>query len=151
MKTKFVTLLALVMLLSNNYLPMYASVEGDGYVMIVNDANPVSVQTASQVKLTYLRKINKRWKELNKNVVPVDNKGNSECRKSFLANVLAMSADDMGRFFTEREYQNAEAPPIKVDSDAAAIDYVENNPGAIAFVSKSSVKSGQKVKVVLEF
>ena len=58
-------------------------------VVIVNVENPTANLTASQVKLTYLRKINKRWKELNKNIVPVDRKGDSDSRKKFLTTVLA--------------------------------------------------------------
>lgn len=118
-------------------------------VIIINASNPVAVMTASQVKLTYLRKINKRWKEINKNIVPIDRKSDNEIRKSFMKEVLQMSSDEMSRYFTEREYQNAEAPPIKLTSDDDIIDYVSNNIGAIAFVSKSSLKGDNKVKVVL--
>jgi ABC-type phosphate transport system substrate-binding protein len=118
-------------------------------VVIVNNANPVAAMTASQVKLTYLRKINKRWKELNKNIVPLDRKSDNEARKMFMKDVLQMSSDEVVRYFTEREYQNAEAPPVKFASDDEIIEYVENNVGAIAYVSKSSIKADSKVKVVL--
>jgi ABC-type phosphate transport system substrate-binding protein len=117
--------------------------------IIVNAENPVTTMTASQVKLTYLRKINKRWKELNKNIMPVDRKSDNEVRKAFLKEIVQLSSDEMARYFTEREYQNAEAPPVKLSSDEEIIEYVENNIGAIGFVSKSSVKSSNKVKVVL--
>jgi hypothetical protein len=90
--------------------------EGD-LVIIINAANPVVTMTASQVKLTYLRKINKRWKELNKNIVPIDRKSDNEIRKSFMKDVLQMSSDVMSRYFTESEYLNAEAPPIKLSRD----------------------------------
>ncbi len=105
--------------------------------------------TNSQVKLIYLRKINKRWKELNKNILPVDRKGDSETRKVFLKEVLQMTSDEMTRYFTEREYQNAEAPPVKLPTDNEIVDYVESNVGAIGFVNKSAVKAGSKVKIVL--
>jgi ABC-type phosphate transport system substrate-binding protein len=117
--------------------------------VIVNAGNPVTSMTASQVKLTYLRKINRRWKELNKNIVPVDSKTGSELRSKFLKSTLQMTSDEMTRFFTEREYQNAEAPPVKLGGDDEIIAFVENNNGAIAYVSKNSIKAGSKVKVVL--
>ena len=60
-----------------------------------------------------------------------------------------MTSDEVTRYFTERAYQNTEAPPIKFGSDAEIISFVEANPGAIAFVAKSSVKADSKVKVVL--
>ena len=117
--------------------------------IIVNADNPSTSLTASQTKLTYLRKINKRWKEINKNIVPVDKKSDTDIRKKFLKDVLQMSADELARYFTEREYQNAEAPPVKFSSDEEVISFVENNIGAIAFVPKNAIKPGSKVKVVL--
>lgn len=131
----------------------FAVREGNSQNMciIVNAENPVSTLTASQVKLTYLRKINKRWKELNKNIVPVDAKTNGEGRKKFLTEVLDMTQDELTRYFTEREYQNAEAPPMKLTTDEEILAFVSNNIGAIAFVPKSLVKPESKVKIVLSF
>jgi len=136
------------MLLVSSFLSRSFAIQGE-MAVIVNAENPVTTMTASQVKLTYLRKINKRWKELNKNIVPVDRKTDNEIRKAFLKDVLQMSADEVTRYFTEREYQNAEAPPIKLSTDEEIIEYVESNVGAIAFVNKASVKPTNKVKVVL--
>ncbi len=141
-------LLLLVFLATTSFIIPTAKPTGE-VVVILNSSNPVVAMTASQVKLTYLRKINKRWKEINKNIVPIDRKSDNEIRKSFLKDVLQMSSDEMSRYFTEREYQNAEAPPVKFSTEEEIIDYVENNIGAIAFVSKSSIKSGSKVKIVL--
>jgi ABC-type phosphate transport system substrate-binding protein len=125
------------------------SVQAQEVCVIVNAENPLATLTASQVKLAYLRKINKRWKELNKNIVPVDRKSDTDSRKKFLKDVLQMSADEVSRYFTEREYQNAEAPPVKLASDDEVVSFVENNIGAIGFVPKSAIKSGSKVKIVL--
>jgi len=119
--------------------------------IIVNQENPVSALTNSQAKLIYLRKINKRWKELNKNVIPVDRKGETETRKKFLKEILQFTSDEFARYFTEREYQNAEAPPVKFTSDDDILAFVEENPGAIAYWSRNAIKSGSRVKVILTF
>jgi len=137
----------LVISISSGFISSPNAIQSD-LAVIINADNPVATMTVSQVKLTYLRKINKRWKELNKNIVPLDRKTDCESRKSFLKEVLQMTSDDYSRYFTEREYQNAEAPPVKFSSDDEIIDYVENNIGAIGFVSKNSIKSGAKVKIV---
>ena len=60
-----------------------------------------------------------------------------------------MSNDEVVRYFTEREYQNAEAPPVKFGTDDEIVAFIESNPGAIGYVSKSSVKAGSKVKILL--
>jgi ABC-type phosphate transport system substrate-binding protein len=124
---------------------------GQETVVIVNAANPATSLSASQIKLIYLRKINKRWKEINKNIVPVDRKGEADSRKKFLQDILQMTSDEVTRYFTEREYQNAEAPPVKFGSDNEILDFVQANPGAIGFVPKSAVKSDNKVKILLSF
>lgn len=137
----------LVVFISSGFISSPNAVQSE-LAVIVNADNPVATMTASQVKLTYLRKINKRWKELNKNIIPLDRKTDNEIRKSFLKEVLQMTSDDYSRYFTEREYANAEAPPVKLSSDDEIIEYVENNIGAIGFVSKSAIKAGGKVKIV---
>lgn len=125
--------------------------QGNDMVVIVNAANPVPTMTQGQVKLTYLRKINKRWKELNKNIVPVDRKADVDPRKLFLRDVIQMSSDEVNRYFTEREYQNAEAPPVKLGSDEEIQAYVDANVGAIGYVRKSSLSPKYKVKTVFEW
>lgn len=148
---KFIYILLITLtLISSSFTLVPTSKTGNGELaVIINAENPVTTMTSSQVKLIYLRKINKRWKELNKNILPVDRKGDSEVRKSFLKEVLQMTSDEMTRYFTEREYQNAEAPPVKFATDAEIVEYVENNIGAIGFVNKNSIKAGSKVKIVL--
>jgi ABC-type phosphate transport system substrate-binding protein len=147
MKAIYILLIATI-LITTSFVPTIYSGNGE-MAVIINAENPVTAMTSSQVKLIYLRKINKRWKELNKNILPVDRKGESEIRKSFLKEILQMTSDELTRYFTEREYQNAEAPPVKFATDNEIVDYVENNIGAIGFVNKNSIKPGSKVKIVL--
>lgn len=142
------TRISLIILL---FVIAVSAVSAQEFVVIVNKDNPAAAMTASQVKLTFLRKINKRWKELNKNIVPVDRKSDSETRKKFYKDILQMSSDEVTRFYTEREYQNAEAPPIKLTSDDEIIAYVEANVGAIAYVSKNAIQGDKKVKVLFTF
>ena len=118
-----------------------------GVVIIVNAANGTPALTQSEVKLTYLRKINKRWPGINKNILPVDRKGMPEIKKVFLSKLLNMTEQDMNRYFTEREYMNAEAPPQTFATDAEIIDFVGENIGAIGYVHASSINMENKAKV----
>lgn len=119
--------------------------------VIINSENPAANLSSAQVKITYMRKLTKRWKDLAKNIIPVDRNSDTEGRKKFLKEILGMTSDEFTRYFTERAYQNTEAPPVKFGSDAEIIAYVESNPGALAYVPKSSIGAGSKVKVVLTF
>ena len=121
--------------------------ENNGIVIIVNSNNTTASLSKSEVKLTYLRKVRKRWPEINKNIVPVDRKDMSESKKIFLSKLLNMTEQDMNRYFTEREYMNAEMPPLSFSSDAEIIDYVANNIGAIGYVMGSSITGENKGKI----
>ncbi len=119
--------------------------------LIVNKNNTINTMTKSEVKLTYLRKLNKRWPGINKNIIPVDRKDISETKKIFLSKLLNMTEQDLNRYFTEREYMNAEMPPIVFNNDAEIIEYVANNIGAIGYVNMNSLNSEDKLKVKIVF
>ncbi len=122
-----------------------------GFVVIINPKNPVKSMTKSEVKLTYLRKINKRWPGINKNIVPVDRKDMPDFKRNFLSDLINMSAQDMSRYFTERQYMNAEMPPITFGTDEEIVDYVANNIGAIGYISIGSLTESTRNKVKVVF
>jgi ABC-type phosphate transport system substrate-binding protein len=119
--------------------------------IIVNKENTVEKLSAGEVKLYWLRKIKKRWPELNKNIKPVDRKGGSSEQEAFYSKVLGMSAADVETFFSARQYESGEKPQDKFANDAAIIDFVSEEAGAIGFVNSASLSADAKarVKVVL--
>ena len=125
--------------------------ENFGLAIIVNANNTTSEMSKSEVKLIYLRKIKKRWPGINKNIIPVDRKDLPETKKIFLSKLLNMTEQDMNRYFTEREYMNAEMPPVTLSSDAEIIEYVANNIGAIGYVHTGSLNVENKTKVKVVF
>jgi len=58
-----------------------------------------------------------------------------------------MSASDIETYFTQKQYESAEKPQDKFASDAAIIDFVADEPGAIGFVNISSLSADAKAKV----
>jgi ABC-type phosphate transport system substrate-binding protein len=120
-------------------------------VIIVNSSNPVGNLSAGEAKLYYLRKVKKRWPEINKNIKPVDRKSKCTEQEVFYSKVLGMSAESVEAYFSQKQYENAEKPQDKFASDAAIIDFVSEEPGAIAYVNASSLTGDakSKVKVVL--
>ncbi len=119
--------------------------------VIVNKENPVDKLSAGEVKLYWLRKIKKRWPELNKNIKPVDRKTKCAEQDAFYSKVLGMSASDVETYFSAKQYESGEKPQDKLASDAAIIDFVAEEAGAIGFVSTASLtaEAKAKVKVVL--
>lgn len=123
------------------------------YAIIVNKENPVTTLTAGEAKLYFLRKLKSRWPGINKNIKPVTRKLKSPERDAFHTTILKMSDAEVDNYFAERQFQNAEKLPDKVSSDADVISFVENEIGAIGFVSSQSLsgEARQRIKVVFEF
>ena len=119
--------------------------------IIVNKENTLDKLTVGEAKLYWLRKIKKRWPDLNKNIKPVDRKSTNPEQDAFYSKVLGMAAADVETYFSQRQYEAAEKPQDKFNSDAAIIDFVAEEAGAIGFVNTASLtaEAKGKVKVVL--
>lgn len=115
--------------------------------IIVNKENTITKLTAGEVKLYWLRKIKKRWPDMNKNIKPVDRKSSCSEQEAFYSKVLGMSASDVETYFTQKQYESAEKPQDKFTSDAAVIDFVADEAGAIGFVNTASLTADAKAKV----
>jgi hypothetical protein len=127
------------------------SPQGTEISVIVNKENPVGTLSAGEAKLYWLRKIKKRWPDINKNIKPVDRKAKCIEQETFYSKVLNMTATDVESYFTQKQYESAEKPQDKFPNDAAIISFVSEEQGAIGFVNSSSlsVEDKNKVKVVL--
>ena len=123
--------------------------ESVNIIVIVNKDNPVTKLTAGEVKLYWLRKIKKRWPELNKNIKPVDRKSACPEQETFYSKVLNMTATDVETYFSQKQYESAEKPQDKFSTDAAIVDFVSEEPGAIGYVNANANISSANVKVVL--
>jgi ABC-type phosphate transport system substrate-binding protein len=115
--------------------------------IIVNKENTIEKLTVGEAKLYWLRKIKKRWPDINKNIKPVDRKSGNAEQEAFYAKVLGMSANDVETYFSQRQYEAAEKPQDKFASDAAVIDFVAEEAGAIGFVNTASLTADAKAKV----
>lgn len=144
-------IILLLLSISALFLLAAFSPQGTEISVIVNKDNPVATLSAGEAKLYWLRKIKKRWPEINKNIKPVDRKAKSPEQETFYSKVLNMSATDVEAYFTQKQYESAEKPQDKFTSDEAIINFVAEEQGAIGFVNSSSLSgdSKNKVKVVL--
>jgi hypothetical protein len=145
MKTKHIFLPMIFVVLSA-FAPAPAEI-----AIIVNKGNTVDKLTVGEVKLYWLRKIKKRWPDINKNIKPADRNAKVSEQDTFYSKVLGMSASDVETYFTQKQYDSAEKPQDKFASDAAMIDFVGEEAGAIGFVNAGSLtpEAKAKVKVVL--
>lgn len=121
----------------------------ESIVVIVNKGNPVSALSLSEVRLYYLRRIKKRWPEIDKNIRPADLKKSSEERDAFYK-LLGLNDAQVEQYFVTKQLQNAERPPDKFATEAEMIDFVAGEVGAIGYIKAKSVTPEvlAKVKVV---
>ncbi len=139
---KLIILLPLLFVMLTAFAPAATEV-----AVIVSKENSVDKLTAGEVKLYWLRKIKKRWPDLNKNIKPVDRKTKCAEQDAFYSKVLGMSASDVETYFTQKQYESAEKPQDKFPSDASIIDFVAEEAGAIGFVNIASLSAEAKAKV----
>lgn len=144
--------IVLLLFISITLFPAFTPVQ-DSIVVIVNNENPIASLTASEAKLFYLRKLKSRWPGINKNIRPVDRKTKCSERSTFYETILKMDDKAVESYFAERQFQNAERVPEKMNSDSEVIDYVSSEIGAIGYIKASSLTADakSKVKVVLTF
>jgi ABC-type phosphate transport system substrate-binding protein len=135
------------------FLTAFQPKPGDEFAVIIHKDNPINTLTVSEAKLYYLRKLKKRWAEINKNIRPADRKTACPEQNAFYSKVLAMPAAEVEKYFTGKQLQSAERPPDKFTSDTEMINFVASEPGAIGYVSLKSLsgENKDKVKVVLQF
>ena len=153
MKTKYSFLCGLIVLLGFSFMAFQNAPAAGEFAIIINRENTINALTASEVKLYYLRKLKKRWAEINKNIRPVDRKAPCAEQNAFYGKILNMSATDVEKYFTGKQLQNAERPPDKFATDAEVVNFVASEPGAIGYVNARSLtdENKGKVKVVLQF
>jgi hypothetical protein len=144
---KIFLLMCLTTLLAS--FKMYTG-SGSDLVVIVNKENTVGTLSASEVKLYWMRKIKKRWPDINKNIRPADYKSKNAAQATFYAKVLGLTATDVETYFTQKQYDSAEKPQDKFGSESELINFVTNEVGAIGFVNAGSLSDADKehVKIV---
>lgn len=63
-----------------------------------------------------------------------------------------MSPEEVDGYFKQRQFANAESPPVEVSNENEIVEYVSNNGGAIGFVSASVAEANKgKIKIVCKF
>jgi hypothetical protein len=114
-------------------------------LVIVHASNSAVAADKAAIKAHFLKQKGE-WEDGNK-VRPADQ--DSELKASFVSKVLGMTPTDYERYWLERKYAAAEAPPKKVDDDEAMLKYVGASKGAIGYIDAESLGDSKKVKVLL--
>jgi len=114
--------------------------------IIANPSLPVSQLTLEEVKDIYLLH-NRQWSNSNP-IVVINRPSGSEIRSRFEKEILGIVTKKYALHLERLHYQGVTLPVIQ-ESTQAVIAFVQNVPGAIAYIE--GTPNNNQVKVLMEF
>jgi ABC-type phosphate transport system substrate-binding protein len=78
-------------------------------------------------------------------VVPVHLAPGSKARERFMAQVMAMDEDKYVAYWTVRKHIGKGTPPRELKTAAEVMDFVQNTPGALGYVTAAELRPGLNV------
>lgn len=138
MRVKIITATAVMACLLAG--PVFAA--GD-FQLVVNKQSSVSSLSKSDAA-KYFQKKTTTWSD-GSAVLVVDQKVSAAPRVAFSEAVLGKSAAAMKNYWQQQVFSGQNTPPPEKDSDAAVIEFVKANAGALGYVSKSAATDEVKV------
>ncbi len=119
------------------------------YVVVVNDSNPANAVAAAELARVF-RKTVRQWTN-GVSITPVDQSFQSAVRLRFSQDVLGRSPGQMQEYWLRETYSGGEVPPPVRDSDAAVLEFVRANAGAVGYVSSTvSLPAGVKALAITQ-
>jgi len=115
-------------------------------VVIVNPSSGIDRLTRDEVIDIFLG----RYRKLpsGRAAMPIDVSEPSSERAQFYQMLVKKTPTEISSYWARLVFSGQTSPPFQVPDVKTAIELVQNNPNAIAYVDRASVTSG--VKVVLE-
>jgi ABC-type phosphate transport system substrate-binding protein len=110
---------------------------GEGYVVVVNQANPLGSASRAELSSLFLKRATK-WPG-GAAAVPCDLSGTSPIRKAFSQGVHGKPAWVIVAFWQQEIASGRSQPPPVCASEEAALRAVQENPGGVAYVSEGFV------------
>ena len=120
--------------------------DAPGIVVIVNPASGVERLTRDEVIDIFLG----RYRKLpsGRAALPIDVAESSTERARFYQLLVKKSSTEMSSYWARLVFSGQTSPPFQVPDAKTAVELVQSNPNAIAYVDRASVNA--HVKVVLE-
>jgi ABC-type phosphate transport system substrate-binding protein len=144
MKTSVVLLLVLSIILPGI---SYAN-EDRTFKIIVHASNPNSELTKNQISKLFLKKV-KMWEDMNEAVLPIDLVADSPVREEFSAEIHGKKVSPIKAYWQKQIFSGRNVPPEEKASDEGVLEYVEENVGAIGYVSEIAPIDQYDVKIVV--
>jgi ABC-type phosphate transport system substrate-binding protein len=118
---------------------------GNSMVIIANSSVTINHLSLDEIKDIYLLH-NRQWSD-GSPIVVVNRPSNSEIRSRFEQDVLGIATKKYALHLQKMHYQGTNLPVIQ-ESTQAVIAFVQNVPGAIAYIE--GLPNNSQIKVLME-
>ena len=123
-----------------------SSSETNGFKIVVHRTNPIDSLSRSQISSFLLKKKN-RWPSGDE-VDPVDLDGRSSVRASMSQVIHQRSVASIKNYWQRQIFAGYNTPPPELEDDTKILEFVNDNPGAIGYVSAQTDLKDTEVKSV---
>lgn len=124
-------------------IPAVAS--GQGFKIVVNQANAAEAISKQQLADIFMKKTGK-WGN-GQQALPVDLVASSSTRHEFSKVIFERDTNAIKSYWQRQIFSGRGVPPPEKDSDGSVLEFIRANPGAIGYVS-SDADTGSGVKVL---
>jgi hypothetical protein len=114
-----------------------------GFMVIVHPGNESTQVTSRFLSQAFLKKT-RIWPN-GTTILPVDQVSASAVRARFAERVLSRSVSAVKNYWQQMIFSGREVPPLELTTDAAVVEYVLKNPGALGYVSAAAELGTAKV------
>jgi ABC-type phosphate transport system substrate-binding protein len=132
------------------YLVMLAPFVSADLVLVANPSSGIEHLTKSEIINIYLG----RYRRLStgSTAVPIDlaeNSGNAENKAIFYRQLVNKNLAEINAYWSRLVFSGKTRPPKQVSNIEEALEFVANNPNALAYIDRSAVNS--QVIIVYEW
>lgn len=120
-----------------------AAAQGEGFLVIVNQTNPVTALSRQQVADIFMKQA-RQW-EHGGDVHPVDLPAVSTVRDAFSRAVHGKPASAVASWWGQQMFSGRAVPPPQRSTDRAVNTFVREDGLAIGYVSPGAAEAGVKV------
>ncbi|HQU73248.1 MAG TPA: substrate-binding domain-containing protein [Calditrichia bacterium] len=114
------------------------------FVIVVNPDVPVKEISAKELGRIFLKK-RQTW-ENDKKIMAVDQSSSNDLREEFSEFAHQKKTANIKAFWQKQIFSGRSVPPPEKASDDLVLEYVQETPGAIGYVSASADIGDYKVK-----
>ena len=113
------------------------------FAVIVHRSNPRTSIARAELSAIYMKRT-RSWRG-GAQILPIDHLARTRIREDFSRTIHGKSVAYVTRYWQRVIFAGRGIPPPELKSDAAVVDFVKNNRGAIGYVDRGTAVADVKV------